>query len=409
VRRSLLLLLLLPSALAVLAFARALVPRTGGEVVGVTREDLVLTVAVEGKLRAVDQYLLGPPAVRDMWNYRISRMAPEGEDVSAGSPVLSFDASELEKRLLELRAARDSAEKELEKQEIDVLVRRRADELRLAEARARLEKTRLQLERPSELQAARKTKALELDRDLAERELAYLEERRKSLDEADAAFRENLVEQRNRARARVSELEGSIGRMAISAPRDGTVVHVADRAGEKKRVGDSVWRAEKVLAVPDLRRMRGEGSVDESDAGKVEVGQKVELRIDAYPEVPFKGRIDSVGKTVKAPSWNSPLRGLEIEISLDETDTTRMRPDMRFRGRIEIDRVNGALVAPLSAIVRIDGLPSVRRLSRLGVERVPLTLGRANEEKVEVLAGLAEGDRLLLPSGGEPSGIQEDR
>ncbi len=386
------------SALAVLAAARAFSPRGNDEVIEVTRGDLVLTVEVEGRLRAVDAYPLGPPGIREIWNYQISFMAPEGEDVAEGAPVLSFDASELEKRLLELRASSASADKEIEKKELDVLVRRRAEELRLAEARAKLEKTRLSLERPSELSAARETRALELDRGLAEREIAYLDERRRALDEADGTALQNLIEQRDRARGRVRELEESIGRMTIRAPRDGTAVHVADRAGEKKRVGDSVWRQEKVLAVPDLRQMYAEGNVDEFDAGKIAVGQKVELRLDAYPEVPFAGRIAAFGKTIQALSWNSPLRGLKAEIALDETDKTRMRPDMRFRGRIEIDRLEKTLLLPLRALARIDGRPAVRRLGRLGEEAVPVTLGRGNEEMVEVLSGLAEGDRLRLPS-----------
>lgn len=376
-------------------------PGEGEEVVEVTRGELALTVDVEGSLRAVDAYQLGPPGIRGIWNYQISLMAPEGEDVGAGAPVLSFDTSELQKRLLELRASSASADEEIEKKELDALVRRRADELRRAEATAKLEKTRLKLERPIEFSAARETKVLELDRDLAEREIAYLDERRRALDEADAADLGNLVEQRDRARARVRELEESIGRMTLEAPRDGTVVHVADRAGEKKRVGDSVWRREKVIAVPDLRRMYGEGHVDEFDAGKVAIGQRVELRLDAYPEVAFAGKVGGVGKTIQAVAWNSPLRGLRVEVELDETDTTRMRPDMRFRGRIEIDRVANALLVPLRAVERIDGRPAVRRLGRLGEAPVPVTLGRGNDERVEVLAGLAEGDRVRIPSPGD--------
>ncbi|HEY7817414.1 MAG TPA: hypothetical protein VIG29_04285, partial [Vicinamibacteria bacterium] len=111
---------------AILAVAAALRPGVPGapwgedEVVEATRQDLVLTVEVEGTLRAVDDYLLGPPGVSEIWNYQIAFLAPEGEDVTAGAPVLSFDVSQLEKRLLELRAAADSAEKEIEKKELDV-------------------------------------------------------------------------------------------------------------------------------------------------------------------------------------------------------------------------------------------------------------------------------------------------
>ena len=226
--------------------------------------------------------------------------------------------------------------------------------------------------------------------------MSYLHERKRALDEADETDLQNLIEQRERARSRVRELEESIARMTLLAPREGTVVLVADHSGQKKRVGDSVWRQEKVLAVPDLRRMLASGHVDEFDAGKVAEGQKVSLRLDAYPEVLFTGRVRTIGKTIQAISWNSPLRGLEVEIALDETDTTRMPADMRFRGDIEIGRASSALLVPLRAIDRLDGQPAVRRIARMGESIVPVTLGRATDEMVEVVEGLSEGDRLRV-------------
>jgi multidrug efflux pump subunit AcrA (membrane-fusion protein) len=392
------------AVVALVAAAGAFWPGGEEDVLEVTRGELALTVEVEGALRAVDAYLLGPPGVREIWNYRISFLAPEGEAVAAGTPVVSFDASELEKSLIELRAASETADEEIQKKQLDVLVRRRADELRRAEATAKLEKKELQLSGPNGVAAALLTRELELDRELARREVAYLDERRRALDEADTADLQNLLEHRDRARSRVKELEASVARMTLLAPRAGTVVHVLDRSGQKKRVGDSAWRQEKVLSVPDLGVMIGEGHVDEFDAGKIAEGQKVEIRLDAYPEVPFTGRVASVGKTIQAVSWNSPLRGLEVEIALDETDATRMRPDMRFRGHVEIGRVTGALLVPLRAIDRVEGRPAVHRLGRMGESTVPVTLGRGNDEMVEVVRGLAEGDRLRVPGGERSEG-----
>lgn len=370
-----------------------------GSVTTVTRGDLVLTVSIEGTLQAVEGYLLGPPAARGIWNFKISRMAPEGSDVRKGTPILSFDPSELEKRLVELGAELDRSEKEIEKKRLDIGVRQRADALRLSEARAKLEKARLKLERPPELVAARETRALVLDRALSEREVSYLLERRRSLDEADRIDIENLVEQRDRARARVQELTETITRMTLAAPRDGTVVYVTDRSGEKKRVGDSVWRQEKVLSVPDLTEMSATGYVDESDAGRIAVGQKVELRLDAYAEVLFRGRIAATGKTITAPARNSPLRGLAATVELDETDATRMRPDMRFRGEVEVGRIEDALLVPVGAVDRSDGGTVVYRSSALGAVPVPVSLGRSNRTMMEVLSGLEEGERLIAPPG----------
>jgi multidrug efflux pump subunit AcrA (membrane-fusion protein) len=400
-----------PRGLALFALAAAAVllwlsQKTSGgveETVAVERSDLVLTVPIEGVLRPVDSHQLGPPAIRGVWNFRIARMTPEGRDVESGEPVVAFDTSELEKQIVERRAELDSAEREIEKKELEGLMRRRADELRLSEALAKLEKARLKLERPVELVAEKETRALELDRDLAEREVAHLEERRRSLDEAERIEIESLVEQRDRSRSRLRELQESIERMTLTAPRDGTVVYVADRSGEKKRVGESVWRRDKVLAVPDLRRMRAEGFVDESEAGRVALGQGVELRLDAYPEILYHGRIAAVGRTILPVGRNSPLRGLTVEVVLDETDVTRMQPDMRFRGRVEVERIESSLLVPLDAIERSDRGPFVRRPGFAGVELVPVTLGRRNEEKVEVLSGVADGDRIVLRRGVDES------
>jgi multidrug efflux pump subunit AcrA (membrane-fusion protein) len=372
---------------------------TPGSVFTVTRGDMLLMAEIEGTLQPVDAYLLGPPSARGIWNFKISRMAAEGSDVRKGTPVLSFDPSELEKRLLELGAELDKSQKEIEKKRLDIVIRQQADALRLSEAEASLEKARLKLERPAELVAARETKALELDRELAEREVGYLAERRRSLDEADRIDIESLVEQRDRASARVVELKETISRMTLVAPRDGTVVYVVDRTGEKKRVGDSVWRQEKVLSVPDLGRMSALGYVDESDSGRIALGQRVELRLDAYPEVPFRGLVAGTGKTITAPTRNSPLRGLAATVELDETDATRMRPDMRFRGKIEVGRIRDTLLVPREAVDRADGRTVMYRSGALGPVAVPVSLGRSNETLVEVLSGLSEGDRLVGPRG----------
>ena len=72
--------------------------------------------------------------------------------------------------------------------------------------------------------------------------------------------------------------------MAVKAERSGTVVYATSWRDEKKKVGDSAWRGERILEIPDLSAMKGEGDVDESDAGKIRVGQKVRFRLEAHPD-----------------------------------------------------------------------------------------------------------------------------
>lgn len=373
--------------------------------------DVVQWVPMQGSLGAVHSNEMGPPAVPGVWEFSIARLTPEGREVERGEPILSFDTSVLDKRLDERRAELASVREELEKKRTSIEARRRDDELKMLEATSKREKTMLQLERPDELVAPREIAKLELDREIAERELDYLEERGRLLARADEAELSMLLEQAERASGRIRELEDAIERMTLRAPRDGTVIHVANRRGERTRVGETVWRRAKVVAVPDLSEMRAQASVDEADSGRLRLGQRAELRLDALPEIVYRGTVSKLGRTVTRLSWRSPIRVLRVEIELDETDVTRMRPDMRFRGRIEVGRARNVLQVPIEA-VRVgatDGNGSEPQYSvvarRGGAGRaalVPVSLGARNERVVEVRDGLQEGDEVSLSPDSVP-------
>ena len=62
-------------------------------------------------------------------------------------------------------------------------------------------------------------------------------------------------------------LQAAIEKMTVKAPQDGIVVYRTNWRDEKKKVGDSMWFGETVLALPDLAEMRADGLVDEADGG----------------------------------------------------------------------------------------------------------------------------------------------
>ena len=366
----------------------------------VQRGDLVVTTEVEGTLESVDSELLGPPGIPSMWNYKISFMATEGSDVRAGQPVLRFDTTELQRRLVEKTAERDSAATQLEKKEIDLERNLRDMELQLARARATLERSRLKVEVPGELQSAKELEEARLDLALAEREVDSLEGRLELTRQAGRAEVRALREKRDRAEERVGEINEHLARMTVKASRDGTVVYVTDWRGEKKKVGDDVWQALKVIEIPDLTRMQAKGQLDEADAGRVAVGQPVTLRLDAHPETEYRAEIAKIARSVGQKDRGNPLKHVELTLELEETDTETMRPGMRFQGEIEVERVEDVLLAPASAVVSTADGPVAFRRGLFGVDRVEPEVGRRNDEVVEIEAGLAAGDLLVRPEEG---------
>jgi multidrug efflux pump subunit AcrA (membrane-fusion protein) len=373
----------------------------GARWVEAEREDLVISVELEGTLRAVETSVISPPQVRDQWEFKIAFMAPEGQTVEKGMPVLGFDTSDLQQRLIRKQAESDEARKQIEKTEKNLTMVRRQDELRLAEAQARLRKARLKVELPEELLQGRELAMTKLDLELAEKEVVYLQRRLERSAESAEAQLAALRTQRDRADRRVEEITRAIEEMTRKAPRAGTVIYTEGWRGEKKAVGETCWRSESVMELPDLSEMMGKGTVDEADAGKLAEGQRVTLRLDAHPDVEFTGSVRSIWKTVQRKSWRSPVKVARLEIELDETDSRRMRPGMRFRGKVETERVAGALTVPVDAIFLEPDGPVVYRRTLLGHERAQVELGRRNEDRVEVLSGLEEGDAVSLVELGD--------
>jgi multidrug efflux pump subunit AcrA (membrane-fusion protein) len=373
----------------------ALWPSTpeAGAPVTVSRGDLVLTVDVDGELEAVRSRELGCPAVPET-EFKIAFMAPEGDEVKEGDPVLRFDTEALERLLAQKRAEYEEAKTKVEQKTVDLEMKRLALAEQIAQAEAALGKARLKAEVPPEVQQRIEYEKAVLEERGCARDLENLQAELGTTEALVGAELQSLVRQRDRARGRVEALERNIQKMTVTAPQDGIVVYRTSWDDQKKKVGDSVWYGEKLLGIPDLSEMKGDGFVDEADGGPVAEGQPVTVRLEARPDFDLEGRVARIGRTVQRRSWRTPLKGFRVEVALERTDPTFMRPAMRFRGEIETDRIPNLLLVPREAVfLRDDGpVAWVRRALRW--REVPVELGRHNEKEVEVLSGLSEGDTV---------------
>jgi hypothetical protein len=172
------------------------------------------------------------------------------------------------------------------------------------------------------------------------------------------------------------------------------VVYGSGTGGDTRNVGDAFWQADVILQVVALDAMTGDGMVDEIDVGPVAVGQPVTLRFDALPDLTVRGSVASVATSVVAASDADPNKLVQLQIAIAPTAGAGLRPGMRFRGEIEVQRVVGAVQLPAEAVfVDPDG-PVAYRDTGHGLERVALRLGRRTADAIEVEVGLAAGDRV---------------
>jgi multidrug efflux pump subunit AcrA (membrane-fusion protein) len=270
--------------------------------------------------------------------------------------------------------------------------------------RADLGRAQLKVDVPAEVQQRIELEKALLDRKGRERDLQNLDAEGRVTRALSGAELSSLRQQRDRAAGRVRALEEAIEKMNVRAPQDGIVVYRTNWRDEKKKVGDSVWFGEVVLALPDLTEMKGDGFVDEADGGPVKEGQPVRVRLEARSDFDLPGTVRRIGRTVRQRSWRTPLKGFRVEIALAKTDPTFMRPAMRFRGEVETGRVPGLLLVPRDAVFLREGGPVVWARRALAWREVPVKLGRSNRTQVEVVSGLAEGDRISPVDLAAPEG-----
>lgn len=361
-----------------------------------TREDLVIGVDVRGTLFSEQSDSLTAPRLTDVWRYQISQMAGEGENVKKGDSVIGFDTQELARELQDREAERDSARKQIEKRQADLKLEREKESLGLEEARARFRKSELKLETPPTLMSVKELDEVRADHRISTEEIGHLEKRLHSIERAADGELLLLRAKLTRAEQRITELKENIASMTVRAPRDGMVVYVASWDDKKKKVGDNAWRGEPLVELPDLSHMRARGEIDEAEAGHITAGQSVTLRLDAHADIEIRGKIDRVGDSVRPESQTVPLKVLPVEITLQNAPAGMLKPGMRFRGVVELERSAAVIVVPLDAVFDSADGTVVHRKGLFGIRSSSVSLGKRNRDKVEVLEGVKPGDELLL-------------
>ncbi|MEK7859598.1 MAG: efflux RND transporter periplasmic adaptor subunit, partial [Elusimicrobiota bacterium] len=159
-------------------------------------------------------------------------------------------------------------------------------------------------------------------------------------------------------------------------------------------VGQAVDGGTVLFAVADTLIVNAQ--VDESDIGKIKLGQKARIRLDSYPGQPIDGKVFDIlfeGKNV------SSVITYGVKIRPDQVPPF-FRSQMTANVSFLITRKEDALLLPAAAIK--DGPGGTRVVTMAssaqaeGPESREVKIGIETDEQVEILSGLAEGDRVLL-------------
>lgn len=236
---------------------------------------------------------------------------------------------------------------------------------------------------------------------LEEAELAY--ERAKAQYENEILSRELFDQAYSRleaARAQMEENRVQLLYTDIAAPFDGVIVERYVKFAQHVQNGTPLFR------ISDFDPLECPIQVPEKDLARLQVGQPAYLTVEAFPGERFQARVERISPVVDRATGT-------VKVTLEVDTLGRLRPGMFASVFLETDRHENALVIPKSALVLESIGDTVYVKQGEVADRREVRLGYGEAERVEVLAGLEEGDEVIVLgqdglSDGTPVYVLED-
>lgn len=368
-----------------------------------------VNITSSGELRAQNSTSISAP--EGMRQFRINnvpilRMVPEGTVVEKGDFVAELDRSSLSNTLQDAQLSLEEAETQFEQGQLD-------STLTLSEARNNLEDLEYAVEEAklvveqSQYESPAVQRQSQIDYERAQRQLKQARENYKTqVKQAETNLRRiqtEVQEERND----VERIKQIMNQFTIYAPENGMVIYKRNRDGTKVKEGSSISAWDPTVAeLPDFSVMESVTYINEVDIQKVQVGQKVDIGLDAMPEKEMTGEITGVANIgEQRPNSNSKV--FQVVIRVNESDST-LRPSMTTSNEIHVSSVDSALYVPLETIHSQDSLNVVYKRSSQGPVMQQVILGMMNENDVVIHEGVELDDQLYLSMPEDTTGIAKN-
>ncbi len=186
------------------------------------------------------------------------------------------------------------------------------------------------------------------------------------------------------ARAQLSMAERARGDANVAAPFAGLIGRRLVSRGEFVQPGQALF---ELVALDPIEV---EFRLTEKDVARVRPGIPVDVRVAPYPDESFRATV-----TVVAPTVDPQSRTLRVRAELPNGDG-RLRPGLFARADLGVSHRTGVAMIPEEAVLqRADGAVVFRLDGSDRVERLVIETGAHDKGTVEVVRGLAPGDRVV--------------
>lgn len=367
----------------------------------VRKGDFTIVVRARGEIRSVNSTVIAAPQVPDP---RIVKLAENGKRLNKGDVVVEFDAAQQEQSLLERNTTVRTIDSQIVQTKASHRIVDEMDGMNKMTAEYNHERAKLEASKAevvSEIEGAKSR----IDVDIAKGELGQVQQTITTHKATQNADLERLDQNKDKAVRDVNRAQGYLKNMVLRAPSEGIVNIMPNFRSQGSwgsspppfKEGDRAWTGAAIAEIPDLSLMRIDLKLDEVDRGKLALGQKVKVRIDAIPDREFDAELDWISPiaAVQFRGGGMTEKSFPARATLVGTDK-RLRPGMSASAEILIERDPGQLLIPTRSSFTVQGKPSVYVQKGGNFVIRQIEVGKRNDSETVVLKGLSEGEVVTL-------------
>jgi len=207
------------------------------------------------------------------------------------------------------------------------------------------------------------------------------------------------------AQAALDNAKTNLDYCTVIAPRDGVVIKKYVEEGGMVAAGKSSGSATgpgiSIVDIADISHMYATVNVDETDIGKIKVGQQVDVSVDAYSSDVFFG---SVTKIAPQTVVTQNVTTIPVTVQVDSVDN-RLLTGMNATCNFIIDQKKNVIAIPNEAVKSDSSGSYVQVLVGDVPTRRPVEIGMVGDAKTEVISGVAV-DEKVITSIVDPSKIK---
>jgi HlyD family secretion protein len=342
----------------------------------VHKGDFLVIIRSRGELKAARSRSVYAPIVPQL---RIAWLAPSGTIIHEGDPMIRFDSSAAQQQLQQKEATLRQVQATLDQTVAQSRITLDQDNSDLADAQFTVERAKLEVSKQEivgQIQAEESRIALGMAEQRLKTQQATVALHRAS----ETARIASLTRQRDNAQSDVDITRARISQMEIVSPLTGFLVFSTNYTqgnmdAKPFKVGDNVFSGMSLAEIPDLNTLELEGKIEETDRGRIAVGQNAIVRIDSLPELSIPAQVGSISPLAEQSNEWPRTRSFKAWSPLSKPDP-RLQPGMNGGMDIIINRIPNATSIPAKALFTHAGKPVVYLEEH----------GRYTPTEVEVLA-----------------------